>query len=447
MARRIDIELTSHSDGVWTWRAAGAKQPKGVVEDALVPDGTGVGDVVKADVSSGLDGWEVTGLTSISTPEPAASSGERIEILPRLLRDTGVTVVYAPGNRRRRDDDGRRGARSGPGDRGRRGDRDRLPRERRDATGPGPSETPAPGRRGSGDAGARGDAGRGRPASGRPARNAAGHGEAARSRGEGVAAERGRDRKPAVSTVHRNAYLATLGPEQLPVAEQLLRGGIPAVRRALAEQRRADPAAQVNEAPILAMAEQLLPAVNLASWKDRAVTARAEGAHGRLGELRSVVAAARAVSLDDEGRELSRVLHEMLNQRLTALRENWAGKIGKHLDAGDPRAALQAANRPPEPATRLEAELAVRLAQQTGEALTSTLDPKEWLALLSAVVDSPVRRNVKPVGIPDTAAVREAARNAAGLVPELAKLLGLRIPPPPPRRNVVQRPPLSRAAG
>ncbi len=250
-----------------------------------------------------------------------------------------------------------------------------------------------------------------------------------------------------MSTVHRNAYLATLGPEQLPVAEQLLRGGIPAVRRALAEQRRADPAAQVNEAPILAMAEQLLPAVNLASWKDRAVTARAEGAHGRLGELRSVVAAARAVSLDDEGRELSRVLHEMLNQRLTALRENWAGKIGKHLDAGDPRAALQAANRPPEPATRLEAELAVRLAQQTGEALTSTLDPKEWLALLSAVVDSPVRRNVKPVGIPDTAAVREAARNAAGLVPELAKLLGLRIPPPPPRRNVVQRPPLSRAAG
>lgn len=426
MARRIDIELTSHSDGVWTWRAAGAKQPKGVVEDGLVPDGTGVGDVVRADVSSGLDGWEITGLTPVTAPEPAAASAERIEILPRLLRDAGVTVVYAPGNRRRRDDDARRGPRPGAGDRGRRGDRDRPPSERRNARDQGSGGSSAPER---------------------PARSGAERGDAARNRGEGAAADRRRDRKPTVSTAHRNAYLATLGPEQLPVAEQLLRGGIPAVRRALAEQRRADPAAQVNEAPILAMAEHLLAAVNLASWKDRAVTARAEGAHGRLGELRSVVAAARALILDEEGRELSRVLHEMLNQRLTALRENWARTINKHLDAGDPRAALQAANRPPEPATRLEAELAVRLAQQTGETMTSTLDPKEWLALLSAVVDSPVRRNVKPVGIPDTAAVREAARNAAGLVPELAKLLGLRIPPPPPRRNVVQRPPLSRATG
>src|SRR5208283_320869 len=35
------------------------------------------------------------------------------------------------------------------------------------------------------------------------------------------------------STVHRNAMLAELRPEQIPVAEQLLRGGLQAVRQAI----------------------------------------------------------------------------------------------------------------------------------------------------------------------------------------------------------------------
>ena len=71
--------------------------------------------------------------------------------------------------------------------------------------------------------------------------------------------------------------------------------------------------------------------------------------------------------------------------------------------------------------------------------MTAELPPAEWLALLDAVVESPVRRTVKPTGIPQADEVAAAARNAAGLVPELAKLLGLRIPPPPPRRMTVRR--------
>ena len=43
---------------------------------------------------------------------------------------------------------------------------------------------------------------------------------------------------------------------------------------------------------------------------------------------------------------------------------------------------------------------------------------------------------------------QDAARRAAGSVPELAKLLGLRIPPPPPpRRPPARRPPLMAAGG
>ncbi len=41
VARRLDIELTSdRGDGQWTWRAAGAKQPKGTLDGTLLPAGT-----------------------------------------------------------------------------------------------------------------------------------------------------------------------------------------------------------------------------------------------------------------------------------------------------------------------------------------------------------------------------------------------------------------------
>ncbi|MHB1584975.1 MAG: hypothetical protein ACYC0E_14615, partial [Acidimicrobiales bacterium] len=66
---------------------------------------------------------------------------------------------------------------------------------------------------------------------------------------------------------------------------------------------------------------------------------------------------------------------------------------------------------------------------------------------LDAVVESPVRRTVKPSGIPPVGEVQAAARAAAGLVPELAKLLGLRIPPPPPRRPVARRVPIIPVGG
>ena len=51
MSRRIDIELTSdRGDGSWTWRAAGAKQPKGVLRAELLPAGAVVGQELRADV-------------------------------------------------------------------------------------------------------------------------------------------------------------------------------------------------------------------------------------------------------------------------------------------------------------------------------------------------------------------------------------------------------------
>ncbi len=193
------------------------------------------------------------------------------------------------------------------------------------------------------------------------------------------------------------------------------------------------------------MADELLPVVKLADWKDRASVAQTAGKEYRLRELRAVVAASRTVILDEEGRTMAKALQESLDHRITTIREEWLARITNALNDGRIQQALEASIRPPEPGTRCPADLAVRLAAAAGEAMTAELPPEEWLRLLDTVVASPVRRTVKPVGIPDDEVAKQAARHAAGSVPALAKLLGLRIPPPPPRRAISER--ISSAGG
>src|SRR5271157_2267238 len=417
MSRRIDIELTSQTgDGSWTWRAAGARQPKGTVEAALVPPGETVGAVLRAEVEVGLEGIEVLSLAAAKPGRSPEKTEGRIEVKGTPKRTPDVSVIFAPGSgKRRRDDDGERG----------RGER----RGGRLGAGAGAGAEGGP-RDGRGER-PRGGSGSGprRPGGRRP------------SEGDGRPARGERPVAP-TSTVHRNAMLAALRPEQIPVAEQLLRGGLQAVRQAIETQNASSKAAgkpPVASDALLAMADELLPTVRLADWKDRATVAQTAGKEYRLRELRAVVAASRTVTLDEEGRALAKALQESLDQRTTALREEWLARITNALNDGRVQQAVEASIRPPEPGTRCPAELAVRLAAAAGEAMTSDLAPEEWMRLLDAVVASPVRRTVKPTGIPNDEVAKQAARNAAGAVPALAKLLGLRIPPPPPRRVNTER--------
>lgn len=433
MAHRIEVELTSRTGEAWTWRAAGAKQPRGTVESHLVPPGSGVGSVLRAEVETTLDGTTVLALLPTKTKTDGRKA-ERIEVIGSPARGPDVNVVLAGKGR-----GGRR--RDGAGD-DRRSDGRRSDNRRSE------------GRRTAGDR-TRGEGGGDRPGRG------GGEGpEGARGRrttgprreGGRTATRREGPRRLTPSSTYRNAALATLRPEQLPVAEQLLRGGIPAVRHAIEEQNaraRADSRPEVTPGPLLAMAEELLPLVNLASWKDRAAAARAAGRDIPLRELRSIVAASSTVTLDDEGTEMAGALRTALDERVTALRERWVGRITSALDDGRVTDAVRASIRPPEPAARLSAELAVRLADAAGHAMSAETPPADWLALLEVVVDSPVRRTVKPQGLPTGAdeSLLAAARKASGYVPELARLMGIPIPPPPgPRRPVPARSVQSRRA-
>ena len=333
-----------------------------------------------------------------------------------------MNVVLAAKSKRRRDDRG-----DGPRDGARR------PSERRP-------------RNEGGDRGSRPDVrSRGREASG-PSEAGGGRKRTGPAR-PGGRESGGRDhpRRLTPSSTYRNAALAALPPEQLPVAEQLLKGGIPAVRHAIEEQNaraHAESRPEVTPGPLLSLAEQLLPVINLATWKDRAASARSAGKDVPLRELRSIVASASTVTLDEEATEMAAALRTALDQRVTALRERWVERITAALDEGRTVDAVRASIRPPEPAARLSSELAVRLSEAAGRAMSAETSPEEWLALLEVVVESPVRRSVKPAGLPAGAdeTVLTAARKASGYVPELARLMGIPIPPPPgPRRPVPAR--------
>ncbi len=445
MARRIDIELSARRpDGTWTWHSPGARQPRGVVGDHLLPPDAAPGLVLRVDAEFGIDGIEVVGIVATRTP-PAKrmDAPNRIEVFGPPRREappaweTGLSSPSQAGSPRaktargaapRRDPAERSYSRPG------RAERSGSDREshisRRD--GPGGSRDGTGSRR-DGPGGSRIGTGSRRDGPG--------------GSRDGTGSRRERPKRPeplAPSTAYRNAALAELRPEQLPVAEQILRGGIPAVRAAIEEQNtraRSEGRPEVAPEPLLAMAEELLAPMNLASWKDRAVAARDGGERLALRELRSVVAGSSAVSLDEEGRQIADALRARLNERVEALRNAWTERIQGALDAGDVRGALRASAKPPEPAARLPAALAVALAGAAGSAMAADSAPGDWMAILADVLDSPVRRSVKPAGIPTDAGEEliAEARRAAGQVPELARLLGLPIPPPPGPRRVAPR--------
>ena len=113
MSRRIEIELTSaRADGSWTWRAAGAKEPRGTLDSGLLPAGTKAGDVLRAEAD-----FEIEGITIIAVLPPWTSSrveAERIEIIGSGRSEAGgVTTQLTgrsdrrPGDRRRDREDGR----------------------------------------------------------------------------------------------------------------------------------------------------------------------------------------------------------------------------------------------------------------------------------------------------------------------------------------------------
>src|SRR5918994_453999 len=102
---RIEIELTSSSpDGSWTWRAAGARAPRGVLDGSILPAGSSVGDQLRVETEKDIDGIRVLSVV------PPKEKSERVGLLDRLRAEPPFEPVVqhrAPGGR----GDGARGPR------------------------------------------------------------------------------------------------------------------------------------------------------------------------------------------------------------------------------------------------------------------------------------------------------------------------------------------------
>ena len=75
------------------------------------------------------------------------------------------------------------------------------------------------------------------------------------------------------------------------------------------------------------------------------------------------------------------------------------------------------------------------------EALHAGQELAVWLELVTLAVETSIRRNIKPLGIPADESAKALAIKNAGAIPEFAKLLGMKVPPPPPPTRAPARSP------
>lgn len=458
MPRRIEIELTSaRPDGTWTWRAAGAREPKGVLDGQLLHEGAKAGDVLKAEADFELEGIVIT--TVFAPKADPRQHAQTIEVVgPGRPDGPGVTTqLVGKGERRdrRRDEDDRRSDR-GPGRGAPRGDGGRPRREGAPAGGRPPRrEGDARGREDGRDGARREATGGDRPR--RDGRDSRDHREGPGARpprpeGErrpgpartssqaersdrGDRGDRSKARRLNPGSTHRKTVMEALPPEQQPIAEHLLRGGIPAVRTALhleREKAEAEGRPAPNSEALLALAEELLPRLRAAEWRDRAEAAVAAIDDISMRDLRSVVAGA-DIARDDESRALATTLREAVESRVAKLHTSWIAEITGQLDSGKAVRAVRLSGRPPDAGAKLDPELTARLTEAAGATLGPDTSPSLWMSMLEALVDSPIRRSVVPAGLPTDAPpeLRKAAHQFSGSIPGLVKMLGVAIPPPP----------------
>jgi hypothetical protein len=441
MSRRIEIELTSdRGDGTWTWRAAGARAPKGVVGSDLLPPDARVGAVLRAEVEHDVDGIAVIAVLGGKT-ERERKVAERIELIERTFEPVVSTLV--PKGERRRDDRGDRGDRRGRDDRPRRDGRpgarpggERGPR-------PGGERGPRPG----GERGPRPDSrgprpeGADRPRGPRPDRPAGERPRAPRPpRPEPE--PKPKPKRLRAGRAHRQELIASLPAEQQPIAEQLFRGGMQAVRQALDEQNaslKAEGKPEVRADGVLRLAEELQPKVRLADWRDRAHGALADVDELDLRDLRSVVVGAE-VAREEADRALAGQLRDALARRQDQAHQEWLAEVTGALDDGRVVRALRLSSRPPKAGTVFPSELAGRLVEATNASLSVEATTERWVAVLDAAAYAPVHQQVAPVSVPTEVSdeLRAAVTRFGPLLPQVAAAFGITVPanarPPRPQR-------------
>ena len=429
MSRRLDIELTStREDGTWTWRAAGAKVPKGVVESSLLPNESKIGDQLKIEADFDIDGITVLSVV------PQRDKSQKATFL-QLIDDkpfTGVTEKLAKKSKSDRPQRDKRGPRTDRPERAK--DSERKPRSE------GPRRERAP----------------------RRERTAGAHSDKPATQVVQIPVRPTAKRlKP--NRKHRAAVLQSLPVEQRSVAERALAGGIRAVREAIKTQNtqlKAEGKPEIKADGLISMAQDILPKLRVAEWLDKAEAAKSELALLDLRDLRAVVVGADdpMVVRDETTRELATELKLALKQRQETEMAQWLEDIKAALSATRILRAIKLSGEPPKAGVLFPVELGQQIAIAAADSLSNEASSDRWIAILEALAFSPIRAAVKPLGAPQatTDALRQTVKRLAPLVPQIAALFAIEVKPgaqtprplrpPRPKREFKRKPKTPKAA-
>jgi hypothetical protein len=234
--------------------------------------------------------------------------------------------------------------------------------------------------------------------------------------------------------------LDSLAPEQRPIAEHVLRGGVPAVRQAVDKQNELNKAQglpEIHGDELVALAEGLLPKLRSAEWRDKADNALSILAELDLRDLRSVVVAADTGARDDETRALAQQLRDGLAKRVEEEHTSWLGELSQTLAEGRVVRALRLSSRPPKAGAPVPAEITTKLTEATLENLTLETSQDRWAMVIDALAFSPVRTAVTPAAVPaePTDELKAAIAKVASRVPHIAALFGIDASAAPKRKR------------
>jgi len=367
MPNRLDIEITSQTtDSSYTWRSAGAKEPKGTIKASLLPSGVAIGDVLKVEADFMIDGIEITSVL----PQKAKKDGpELLELFGTGNQTAGVTTsLVKKGGKRKRRKDVRSGSRSKQtGDK----KQQRSSKSKPERKGRKPYRSP-----------------------------------------------RGKRLKP--SKKYRNEYIESLPILHKPLARELSGSTIPNLRKTI---EKMDLPEGFPDA-LLDYAEILNQQLKMAEWMDKATAIENNIKSIDLQDFRSVVASSGRWAKSTESIAVKERLELKLNERIDQDHKKWLNSIEEALKEEKTVRALNLSSRSPKAGAQLPEAITNSLIEKANKALNAEATSYRWSIVAEAVAFSPVRQKVVPMGLPTEISeeLNQSIKKHGDRIPQISKL-------------------------
>ncbi|OUV77512.1 MAG: hypothetical protein CBC90_05515 [Acidimicrobiaceae bacterium TMED130] len=368
MPNRLDIEITSQSDeSSYTWRSAGAREPKGTVPAKILPNDVSIGDVLRVEADFMIDGIEIT---SVLPTKSKKDNPEILEILGSGKDASGVTTSLIPKGKKRGRNNNNKRQQNGT----------RKPNEKRKS------------------------------------QNKKGSPE--RKNRKPYRSPRGKRLK--ASKKYRNEYVASLPETHKPLARQLIGSTIPNLRKTI------DKMSLPHGFPeaILDYAEELNQQLKVAEWLDKADAIEENVESIDLQDFRSVVASSGRWAKSHQAIAVKERLENKLNERIDLDHKEWLSSIQAALNDEKTVRALNLSSRSPKAGAQLPEIVTNQLIEQASRALNEQSSAYRWAIVLEAVAFSPVREKINPNGLPSTITdeLKETIAKHGERVPQIANL-------------------------